>query len=363
MRKGLVGLTVSFLLVALLLDSTRFARVNAQEEPVLTDTQNNEVEVPAPTWNLDLTVSPVSINIETEPGIPTSSEVKVKNNAVGPEYLKIDIAKFQADETGARPEILDLEAGDTFADWLLFSEQMFVVNPGEWKSITVTFSPPEDAALGYYITLIFNRQQINDPNARQTVITGAPAILMLANVNTPNAKKELQFIDFSTDKSFYEYLPVNFTVTVKNSGNIHVVPSGNIFIDRGGQKDIDILSVNAGGSNILSESERLYEVEWSDGFPVWGYKDDGGDLVYNENGEPVKKLVWDFENPLSKFRIGKYTAHLLMVYDNGERDVPIEASVSFWVIPYKLIIVLVLVALLPAFFVYLVMKARYRKMK
>jgi hypothetical protein len=26
-----------------------------------------------------------------------------------------------------------------------------------------------------------------------------------------------------------------------------------------------------------------------------------------------------------------------MVYDNGQRDVPIEATVSFWVIPWRLV--------------------------
>jgi hypothetical protein len=28
-----------------------------------------------------------------------------------------------------------------------------------------------------------------------------------------------------------------------------------------------------------------------------------------------------------------------MVYDNGERDVPVEASFSFWIIPWKILLV------------------------
>jgi hypothetical protein len=35
--------------------------------------------------------------------------------------------------------------------------------------------------------------------------------------------------------------------------------------------------------------------------------------------------------------MGKYTAHMLLVYDNGERDIPIEAAVSFWIVPWKLL--------------------------
>jgi hypothetical protein len=34
-----------------------------------------------------------------------------------------------------------------------------------------------------------------------------------------------------------------------------------------------------------------------------------------------------------------------MIYDNGQRDVPIEATVSFWVIPWRVIIALTIVGL------------------
>ncbi|MGB3073255.1 MAG: hypothetical protein WBB68_03290, partial [Candidatus Moraniibacteriota bacterium] len=36
-------------------------------------------------------------------------------------------------------------------------------------------------------------------------------------------------------------------------------------------------------------------------------------------------------------RFGKYTAKMLLVYDDGTRDIPIEGVVSFWVMPWRLI--------------------------
>ena len=297
----------------------------------------NSTTLPEPEWNLDLTVSPVALNLSTKPGESITTEVKVQNNSIGPEYLQIDLAKFQADETGTRPTLLELEPGDTFADWVSFSEKEFIVNAGEWKKIQVTFAPPADAALGYYLTLIFNRQTTVTPGSRETVITGAPAILMLVDVESPNAKRELQLVEFEADRSFYEYLPVEFTVRVRNTGNIHIIPTGDIFIDRGQQHDIAILSINEGASNILAESERDYQVSWEEGFPVWQVKTADGEIVFDDAGNAVQELKWDFSQA-NRLRIGKYTAHLLMVYDNGERDVPIEAAVSFWVIPWRLIL-------------------------
>lgn len=331
------------------------------EQSSLSDSTEELNLIPEPEWNLDLTVSPVAINLSTKPGEAVETEVKVQNKAIGPEYLQIDLAKFRADESGARPELLDIEPGDEFANWVSFSEQEFVVNPGEWKKIKVTFAPPADAALGYYLTLIFNRQSIITPGLRETVVTGAPAILMLVDVDSPNAKRELQLVEFVADQSFYEYLPVEFTVRVHNTGNIHIVPTGDIFIDRGQQHDVAILSLNEGASNILAASERDYVVKWGDGFPVWEEASQDGEIVLDDEGNPQRVLKWDFTSPFSKIRFGKYTAHLLMVYDNGERDVPIEAAISFWVIPWRLILITFVIILLPAAVVYVIMRLRYQK--
>jgi hypothetical protein len=69
---------------------------------------------------------------------------------------------------------------------------------------------------------------------------------------------------------------------------------------------------------------RELTISWDDGFPKWVPSD----------STVEQELKWDFSQA-DRFRLGKYTAHLLMVYDNGERDIPIESYVSFWVIPWR----------------------------
>ena len=61
---------------------------------------------------------------------------------------------------------------------------------------------------------------------------------------------------------------------------------------------------------------------------------DGSVLL--KGGKQVYALKWD-SSKLSHLRIGRYTANLVMTYDDGKRDVPLEAVVSFWVIPWRLI--------------------------
>lgn len=294
---------------------------------------------------IDLTVSPVNLNLETEPGSSVRSSIKVLNNSIETEYLEIELKKFIADRNGSNPKIMEFEEGDDFRNWLTFDRNKFEVNPGEWETIDVTFSPPANSALSYYYAIVVKRQVDTVEEGATAVVTGAPAILVLTKVDSPNTVQELQLVDFKVKKKFYEYLPSEFEVTVKNSGNVHLSPLGNIFIDKGNTKDLAILSFNKANGLILPDSERVYDASWSEGFPVYEPVTEGGTVVRDEDGKIKTKLNWDISK-VNQFRFGKYTAHLLLVYDNGLRDVPIESIVTFWVIPWRLILIALVIIVL-----------------
>jgi hypothetical protein len=50
-----------------------------------------------------------------------------------------------------------------------------------------------------------------------------------------------------------------------------------------------------------------------------------------------------------------------LVYNDGQRDVPISGSVSFWVVPWRLIIFVILIIFGPALLVYILMRRRFAK--
>lgn len=291
---------------------------------------------PLPEGGINLTISPIFLNLVTDPGKPVSSQLRVTNNSNQTEFLKIDVAKFEAGKGGEAAQILDVTDDDEFTKWISFSAQSFTLDPNETKTIRFTVSPDAKAAFGYYYALIVNRVREAENKQGTTAVSGAPAFLVLLEVRSPNAKRELQLVDFATTSLWYEYLPAKFVITLKNTGNIHVVPAGDIFIDQGEKRDVGIIRANATRGNILPDSRRTYEAQWDDGFLVNKPKEENGKIVRDKNGNIQYETKWDFAKA-DRFRIGKYTAHLLLVYDNGKRDVPIEASVSFWVIPWKII--------------------------
>lgn len=296
----------------------------------------------SPNVGINLSVSPVFLNLTTDPGQAVSSQIRVKNNSTVKEYLQLNLLKFEASNTGDSPKIVDVTPEEEFLKWVDFSEKSFVVEPNQAKSIKVTITPPKSAALGYYYAIVVSRAKEGSVNQTGAAIAGAPAISVLLNVRSPNAKREIQLIDFSTSKLVYETVPVEFQVKVKNSGNIHVVPFGDVFIDWGGQQNTGIVPVNPGRGNVLPQTERTYYTTWNDGFMARVPKKENGKTVLDDKGNAVYETDWDLSK-INKLRIGRYTAHLLFVYDNGQRDIPLEAPVSFWVIPWKIILVILVI--------------------
>ena len=83
-------------------------------------------------------------------------------------------------------------------------------------------------------------------------------------------------------------------------------------------------------------------------------------MVRDRNGNIETSVKFDTDKPLSKFRIGSYTASLLAVYDNGKRDVPLEAHLSFWVFPWKIIVGVLIIIIAPVLLYHLVSRKRKR---
>jgi hypothetical protein len=295
---------------------------------------------------LNISISPVTLVIEAKPGETITTALKVRNNGSETEQLNIKVGSFIPDLTGERPQLIDPDPNEDFLSWLSVSKTSFQVASSEWETIDVTFSPPQTAALSYYYTLYIERSGKVLVKPGETSVEGSAAILVLANVISPLAKRELQLEEFSLKKTILEFLPQPFSLKIKNTGNVHVMPMGNIFIDGQGQKDVAVLSINPNNSAILPQSARTFTINWNDGFPV----------VNSETGD----LTWNFD-VINHFRFGKYTAHAVLVYDNGERDVPIESFISFWVIPWRLLALVIAIPVIPAISVFIFMKWKYGK--
>lgn len=285
---------------------------------------------------LNLTTSPLPLSLKAKPGSSVSTDLRIQNSGSETEHLKIDLLKFSAHGEEGKPELKEREPGDDYFDWVDFSESEFSVEPKQWKTIKMNIRLPEDAAFGYYYAVTFSRADKTRANGElASGVEGGTATLVLLEAEVPNAKRELKVESFSSDKRSYEFLPAKFEIRLHNSGNVHSVPNGTVFISKG-DKQIGTVSVNKAGGNVLPDSNRIFQTEWQDGFPVYKTKTENGKVV-SKDGQDVRELSWNL-GEMNKLRFGKYTATLVMAYDDGTRDVPLEATLTFWVIPWRIIV-------------------------
>jgi hypothetical protein len=290
----------------------------------------------------NLSVTPVVANLQTKPGVATTTKIQVKNNNTSAEKVKANLLKLNSNNQDGTPVLSEPEQNDEFTKWVTFSESSFVAEPNVWKTIELTITPPQSAAFGYYYAVAFTRDDAQG-QSKVTNLAGAVAVPMLIDVNAPGEIRKAEIAEFKSDRNSYEFLPANFTVNVKNKGNTHVAPRGNIFITKGG-KNVGMLEVNQAKGNVLPGSQRQFTSEWNDGSPVYKLQEENGKVVL-KNGKQVRSLDWGNFNP-SKLRFGKYHAKATLVYNDGTSDVATEAEVDFWVIPWRILGILLLVILL-----------------
>ncbi len=303
--------------------------------------------------SLNLTTSPLPINLATDPGSTVTTDLRIKNSGTQTERLQVGLLKFGANDNTGQPRLADREAGDDYFDWVSFSEDVFTAEPNVWHTITMTIKVPPEGALGYYYAVTFQRAA--DAQAEEgAALHGGTAILVLLEVRSPNALRKVEMLEFNSAKSVYEFLPAEFTVTLKNSGNIHLIPSGSIFITKGDQQ-LAVLDINQSRGNTLPNSTRIFSASWSDGFPRYEEVEEDGKMVKNDDGTPKRTLKWNLADA-GKLRFGKYKATALIVYDDGQKDVPIEAALTFWVIPWRIIGVALLIAAVVLAGVYAILK-------
>ena len=276
----------------------------------------------------NIQVSPSPLVVRLNPGQTQRATVTVRNLSNHSETLIPRLNGFTIDSKSEKIDLTsDVPLG--LGDWITFAQGTLQLAPGASQTLDVVFRTPANVGFSYAVAITLN------PADKAAVASGASyqasvAVFNLININRPDAKRELQITSFTSDKSRYEYLPASFNLSIKNKGNVIDQPTGNIFIQRefGDNEPIATIPLNKANRYVLPETTRTLTNEWADGFPRF-IKD-----------EATKKmnLRWEWRN-IGKLRMGKYTAKAVLTYNDGQRDVPLIASTTFWVIPWKFILV------------------------
>lgn len=253
-----------------------------------------------------LSIWPLRQEYEVNPGETAHGLVNVMNRGSASRTVRVMAWDFEAGGEEGYPQFADTPPESSvysLASWIVVTKEPIVIAPGETVEVPFTINVPQNAEPGgYYAGILigqFSPEALEGEGGAAVTIGSAVASLILLTVEGEIIEAG-SIREFSTPKSLYEHLPVDFIVRFENTGNVHVKPQGNITIYDWSDNKVWELPINAEGGNVLPGSVREFTATWDEG---GGY--------------------------------GKYEAVITLRYGSEDKTTA-PHSLSFWVIPWKI---------------------------
>jgi hypothetical protein len=258
-----------------------------------------------------LEIGPPVLNLSANPGETIKATISLRD--VSPTSLLVhgQVNDFIASGEDGTPKII-LDEGVTspysFKDWVAPLSSL-TLKSKQVKTLPITINVPANASPGGYYGVV--RFTATPPDLEGTGVSLAASLgsLILLKINGA-AKESLSITEFSASHdgnkgTLFETAPIVFTERLKNSGNIHEEPTGTVTITDMFGNTLATLGVNQPTRDILPDSIRKFESSL------------------------------DETNIGSKILFGLYHAELKVTY--GESKQTLTSKFDFWVIPYTLI--------------------------
>lgn len=199
------------------------------------------------------------------------------------------------------------------SSWIELKEESITLIPNKNQKIYYKVTVPEDITKGEYHAIIFLVSEDEEvPSGTVTMNnlgSGIPILIKVGDEFVENA----ELLNFVTDKNFYEKADIFFYTKIKNLGDTHITPSGEIVLENIFKQEIARIPFNENKQSLLRDNIGNYEDRW-----IW-------DSLLGEN----KRII----------AFGPITANLIVTYRTYQPGfAPLTAQAKFWIIPWKLIL-------------------------
>ena len=279
-----------------------------------------------------LTLTPIRFEISGDPGQTLVEQVTLTNELKTSETYYLSFENFEAEGETGSPTFVP--ATDDLGTWMNAPDSV-TLTPGESTNVPVTIAIPKDAEPGGHFAGVFWGTTPKVDAGGQVAVSAKTGVLVLLSVSG-NITENGGILEFATNnkQTFYTSLPVDFYYRFENGGSDRIKPTGSIFI----KDTIGLTATKLDGNpiegNILPRSVRKIPVSWE------------GQDVPDPAAPPAPPLgFFDMvRHEWRNFAFGHYTADLELSY--GTKGQVAQAAFGFWVVPWQLAIVVIVIALL-----------------
>lgn len=270
----------------------------------------SEQEIPTQN-NISLTAIPPRLgednSLKALPGEKLQVQVRIRN--ISEETVKVVTSSkdFITAEDGETPIAVDDTTSNrwSLASWLTITPTENIIGSNETVGLNVLIEIPEDALPGGHYAMILH--QPNNGSGNFQLDSGSQSSInqrvgTLLYVIVDGAINEEAYIRNFKFPKFTEYGPVPFSYTIENGSDIHIAPQMNVEIFNLLNQKVDDIQINS--KNVFPLTNRDFNGEW--------------------------KRIWGF---------GFYKARLTTSF--GTSGAVVIANTSFWLLPIKLVIALI----------------------
>jgi P pilus assembly chaperone PapD len=241
-----------------------------------------------------LAVRPAILEHVLEPGVPVPFQIAVSNTTNFPLPIKSAVRDFTVlAELLEKPDQDRLNA----SAWFAIDEPDFILQPNQTRTVKGIIAPPTDATPGgHYATVYFQPlipyEALSPSTAYLNSRLGVLAMLVVKGdiIQTAEYSRSLQ------TSGVIQHGPAEFVFSIRNTGNVHSMPTGKLIIYNRSGKEVDHIDLPAG--IVLPNSDKEY------------------------------KLSWPAPNAF-----GKYRAELQLTYGSDQASLP-QSQATFWVVPW-----------------------------
>ncbi|MDQ7815377.1 MAG: hypothetical protein RDU25_06295 [Patescibacteria group bacterium] len=283
-----------------------------------------------------LTISPPLVDKTMDPGQAEQGSVLLINESKQDQTFYASVQKFIPKGEEGQQEYLEESDNGGLPSWIFLDQKSITIAAGEKKEFKWSVNLPKNAEPGgHYATLFFSTNP-DDAGGTAVGVGGKLGVLFLVNVNG-NIKESANVESFSLvaetldpsnpkEVSSINHLPAFFQLRVKNTGSVHINPNGQIDIYNMFGTKVTSVPVNPKNNKVLPNSIRRITSFW-------------GDI----GDEVPTSFLGNLKAEWSGFAVGRYTAKVDAKY--GTQNQPLNAEVSFWVFPWRLALVALLLLL------------------
>ena len=283
-----------------------------------------------------LEIAPPVVTISVNPGQSVKTQLFLRDVSQSNLVVTSEVDDFVAAGEDGTPKILLKDEGAnpySLKAWVVPPVQLQLASR-EVKTLPITINVPANATPGGHYGIVRFTAAAPSLNGNTGVSLSASLGALLLVTVSGKTKESLNVKEFSANKggktsSLFESTPINFTLRLRNDGNVHEQPTAQAIIKDMFGKTVAAVNFNEPPHNILPQSIRRFDA-------------------------PLDKATIG-----TKKLFGHYTAHLTVTY--GATKQVTTATMGFWVIPYRLIGILILV-LIGGFFLLRYFIKRYNRM-